>query len=235
MNDFFLVKWYRTNCFGKILSVVFVLFLCCICGSVPSLLYSFFGDYAGFSKNTLIPTVTKQINALVEEPTTMPMKTPTAEEILSRDDYEVVCRGEAIEEAPAYEPEEGSGKTHPAIAFLFYPDSENVRPFTLSDNFSNIEIVACLNRINERLRDKCYYTMSDTGERHVVYRYDATYKMQVYEAQSGKKLGESVIEKIYTGKCLPEFSTFSLKTEHYWYADPSEIDIEANLQIYINP
>lgn len=231
MNDFFLFKWYRASCSGKILSIVVSLSLCCICGSILSVFYYVFEDYANSgSKDYSTPTVT--INPTV----TIKIETPTDDEVLSRDDYETVCQGKAIEAAAAYKPEKGSGIIHPAIAFLFSPDSKNVRPFTFSDNFSNIEIVACLTRINESLRDKCYYTMSDTGETHVVYRYDATYKMQIYETQSGKYLGESVIEKEYTGECLPEFSTLqTLKTEHYWYAIPSEVDIENRLQQYTTP
>jgi len=170
------------------------------------------------------------------EPTTLPQPTqvkPTP--TLSKQAFEVVCFDGKVEDAPEYTPDIGTKEPHSAIAFYIRPGENNASGSgrVFPDEYEEIEIVACLKRINERLQISCDYKAS--GKIFSQKHYHATYEMSVFEAHTGAQLGKHIVEAKSNWKCSTALQWVLSTEDTKSYAKPSDSELETLLQPYINP
>lgn len=150
------------------------------------------------------------------------------------DDYDTLCNGREIPGAPAYEP--GSGP-HPVVVFESvregddYLSKVSIRAGEQGDPFNpddpgDVELVACAERTDagEEVAT-CEFTSESVGMQ------SATAEIKVYEARTGKQVGESV-EVVGEDTSCPGMVTF--KGTLSLYSTPSESQFLGVLESVVN-
>ena len=134
MNNFFLLRWYRSGCLGKVLAVIVGSTLLCMVGMIPVFIFGLFNGFESVSGNLPTSTPSPLQATLFIEPTTKPIiiptktltATPTPDDRLSINDFKVVCFGGKVEESKEFILEDDGSKTYPAIAFWTSPNPKDV-------------------------------------------------------------------------------------------------------------
>jgi hypothetical protein len=154
-------------------------------------------------------------------------------------DFEDVCRRGTMTQVPAYSPEPGSGKIHPIVIFerrdadsnSFSYESSN-RDFPVpwvvefEGDFTVIELVACVTRIEGDFVEACEYADDEDDEVFMLNVHNASYEVVVYSANQGEELGKTTLEAEADG--CPMFHMFS-ETEE----DSFEFLPNGKLQAYV--
>jgi hypothetical protein len=174
--------------------------------------------------------------------------TPTAEPTerpLMSFDFEDVCRRGTVEKAPAYEPQAGSGKIHPLIAFRRDPGNDSfyhMSPASLKlpipwmvdigEDHGTVELVVCMDGIDSSLADVCTYDDDESDDEFVLRTYNTTYQVTVYRAKTGEEVASTTVEAAFDD--CPMFHMFSDQEEDT-YAYPPAGPLEEFLQQYVEP
>ncbi|MCP4420416.1 MAG: hypothetical protein GY805_27740 [Chloroflexi bacterium] len=159
------------------------------------------------------------------------------------------CKGTAIDVAAEYDA--SSSDLHPIVLFeqntvenqfynLLFPSQTDLPTewtVAVDGDYSTIELVGCLSRVETTLVDTCEgYELDDSDKDGAVEIYDATYELTIYSPKTGEVVGIETIET-FQDEC-PSFVMFStgsgedLVEERYGRPD----DELANLvESYVNP
>lgn len=131
-----------------------------------------------------------------------------------------VCTGTVIDVAAAYGA--GSSDLHPIVLYsqnsfdaeiydLMFPSQTNFPEewtVAIDGDYSVVELVGCLARVQETLVETCEgYELDETEEQGTVELYDAVYELTIYAAQTGELIGTETIET-FMDEC-PSFVMFS--------------------------
>jgi hypothetical protein len=202
MNNFFLLRWYRSGCGGKILSVIVGLFLLCLLISIPVFLVPLIENYDPLNK------------------------------------FKEVCFGGKVEGSEKYQPGAVERGTIPAIAFYLPPDPVDIgdiyKQFSWVEDPDDISLVACITRVGEAIKDDCDYS---GGRSYTIQHYHAVYQVEIFEANSGNALDDTIIPKLYDGDdCPPRITTGKGEPiVNITYAELEKSEIEAHLLTFMNP
>lgn len=156
------------------------------------------------------------------------VEAPSVPLLLTSSDFEQVCGGGTVSQAPAYE--KTKGEIHPILAFsgedpeyeelvLDFPEGWATEILTPEAT----ELVACLDRTKDTVAETCkgYESDDNPGETFAVELHDATYDVTVYAASSGDVITEGTIEA--SGDDCPLIAFFDEGEEtQVDYADPSK-------------
>jgi hypothetical protein len=159
------------------------------------------------------------------------------------------CTGTVIDVAAEYD--DSSSELHPIVLYsqnsfdgdvydLMFPsqtDFPEEWTVAVDGDYSVVELVGCLARIEETLIETCDgYELDDTDDEGKVEIYDAVYELTIYSPKTGEVVGSETIET-FMDEC-PSFVMFStgsgedLVEERY--GQPT--DELANLvESYVNP
>jgi hypothetical protein len=131
------------------------------------------------------------------------------------DDFKGACSGAGLSRAAAYDP----AKTpHKAVYFESWKDDLTDRSTSLppdwtvqftadGDAYAAVDLVACGKRTASKEVKVCDgYKSDDKPTNNKVRWHTATYQLTVYEAKTGKKLGETSVEA--TNQDCPMFQNF---------------------------
>ncbi len=152
--------------------------------------------------------------------------TPTPRPLASFD-FEDVCRRGTVEQASAYDAE-AVGAIHPVLVFDNRNTETNsfyqITPSTLNfpvpwmvdsgDDFSTVEVVACLETVETTFIDTCEYDDDESSNVFLLDVYDVEYSVTAYAAQSGDNLGSGTLTAV-SDDC-PMFHMFSDEKEDYF-------------------
>ncbi len=174
-----------------------------------------------------------------------PVPTPTERPLFGYD-FEAVCRRGVVEKAAPYDAE--NGEIHPVLVFQRQPDRDGyseISPTTLKlpvpwmvehgEDYSVVELVACLTAVDATFVKTCDYESRDTGDTILLHLHNTTYEAVLYAAQTGEVIATSVIEA--ESDVCPLFTmTFSeKKDEEPRYAYPSTGDLQTFLEPFVEP
>ena len=159
---------------------------------------------------------------------------------LFAEDFSAACRGIALPKAAAYGKAPG---THPALGQFgkgkdtqqaVLTESLTVAWNENSDALTAIELVGCAERTTETFVKDCnnYEFESKPDPDAIAKMYDATYKVSIREAKTGKEIGSGTIEAKQTD--CPSFVLFEkgkTKNEYAWDEDAFEAILKDYVQI----
>ncbi len=153
-------------------------------------------------------------------------------------DFKAVCNGASQSKAAAYDAK--ATGVHPVLLFAGKGD-ERVQKSGLpadwtiewaadKDALAGIQLVACAERTGETFVKDCTgYESKGTATGNVVKLYDATYKVTVFAAATGKPVTDTTLTA--KGKECPMFATFK-SDEHT--KDEYAFDLDA-VQTFLKP
>ncbi len=178
-----------------------------------------------------------QNNSQQQQNTTPPEKKNNEIQARNLDDFNQVCSGTRVLNSADYKT---GTKPHPIALFISSPvDPQSYLPYSVffkdtqwaadSKAADKTQLVACFKRVatNEKLMD-C--RVSSGGQLFTVPLVAVTYKMTVYEAQSGKEVGSKDI-KATSGVC-ETVGAFTQSNPTY-YSKPTDADIVAAIAEYV--
>ena len=132
--------------------------------------------------------------------------------------FSQVCQDTVIPIAAEYDSD--SDDIHPIVFYNnFYAednynlifdsemDMDSDWTVEVDGDYSVIELVGCVSRIDSELFDTCEYEFDDSNDVGVLEMYDATYELRLIAAQTGELLLTETIET-YMDEC-PSFTMFS--------------------------
>ena len=160
-----------------------------------------------------------------------------------------MCKGTVIEVAAEYNA--SSNDLHPIVLFeqnsfngdvydLMFPsqtDLPEAWTVAIDGDYSVVELVGCLARVETTLVDTCGgYELDETDDEGTVEIYDATYELTIYLPKTGEVVGTETIET-FQDEC-PSFVMFStgsgedLVEERYGRPDDELVNL---VESYVNP
>lgn len=159
------------------------------------------------------------------------------------------CTGTVIDVAAEYDA--SSSELHPIVLYnqnsfdgdvydLMFPSQTNFPEewsVAVDGDYSVIELVGCLARVEETLVETCEgYEMDDSDDEGTVELYDAVYELTIYSPKTGEVVGTETIET-FMDEC-PSFVMFStgpgedLVEERY--GQPTD-ELPNLVESYVNP
>lgn len=160
-----------------------------------------------------------------------------------------VCTGSVIDVAAAYNA--SSSDLHPIVLYsqnsfdgdiydLMFPSQTDLPEewtVAIDGDYSVVELVGCLARVEETLVETCEgYELDETDDEGTVELYDAVYELTIYSPKTGEVVGTETIET-FMDEC-PSFVMFStgpgedLVEERY--GQPTD-DLPNLVESYVNP
>lgn len=131
-----------------------------------------------------------------------------------------VCTGSVIDVAAAYNA--SSSDLHPIVLYsqnsfdgdiydLMFPSQTDLPEewtVAIDGDYSVVELVGCLARVEETLVETCEgYELDETDDEGTVELYDAVYELTIYSPKTGEVVGTETIET-FMDEC-PSFVMFS--------------------------
>jgi hypothetical protein len=160
---------------------------------------------------------------------------------LFADNFKGVCSGASVSAATAYVP---GSKTHKALYFETYKDDLSDHSSSLpgdwtvqysqtGDAYKAIDLVVCARRTAAREVKVCdQYKTDDKPSQNKVRWHTATYELSAWEAKTGKKIAQTIVEATDTD--CPMFESFSSDSETIDdYASPSSAAVADFLRPHI--
>ena len=160
-----------------------------------------------------------------------------------------VCTGTSVDVAAAYGA--SSNELHPIVLYsqnsfdgevydLMFPSQTDLPEdwtVAVDGDYSVVELVGCLARVQETLVETCEgYELDETDEQGTVELYDAVYELSIFAARTGELVGTETIET-FMDEC-PSFVMFSTGTgedlveERYGQPDDELVNL---VESYVNP
>lgn len=158
-------------------------------------------------------------------------------------DFNGVCQGATVSRATPYDK---AAKTHKVLLLATYKDSLIEQSSSLpddwmvqfdanSDAYAKIDLVACAVRTNATFVKDCDgYKKDDKETKNIAKLHDATYKVTVREATTGKELGST--EVTAKGDSCPMLMSFEGENDTQdYFPSPPEDALVAFIKPFVQP
>ncbi len=151
-------------------------------------------------------------------------------------DLRAVCQGVASSASP--ENSKSTGVIHPIKMFVGKPPGYDIYGPALPTTWeasSNIELIGCADRVEEKLVKTCDgYKRDNKATGNKIEMFDAVYNLRILEAKTGKQISEPIRIDSKAGDCsmLKSFDGTNVTEQDYAIDSPAMV---AALKKFVQP